>query len=61
MRRYTADPLQPSSYALGRAALLELRERAKRGGWGMRQFHDAMLDAGSLPPKLLAGEVGLTA
>ena len=44
---------------LGRAALLALREKAKRKGWGMRQFHDALLGAGSLPPKLLEYEVGL--
>jgi uncharacterized protein (DUF885 family) len=59
VRRYTQDPLQPSSYALGRAALLGLREKAKRRGWGMRQFHDALLGAGSLPPKLLEYEIGL--
>lgn len=59
VRRYTYDPLQPSSYALGRAAILELRDRAKRRGFGMRQFHDTLLAAGSLPPKLLAVEVGL--
>jgi uncharacterized protein (DUF885 family) len=59
VRRYTQDPLQPSSYALGRAAILRLREQAKRQGWGMRMFHDTLLSAGSLPPRLLAREVGL--
>jgi uncharacterized protein (DUF885 family) len=59
VRRYTYDPLQPSSYALGRAAILELRGRAKRRGFGMKQFHDTLLAAGSLPPTLLATEVGL--
>ena len=59
VRRYTYDPLQPSSYALGRAAILELRQRARRRGFGMRQFHDTLLSAGSLPPALLAIEVGL--
>jgi len=59
VRRYTYDPLQPSSYALGRAAILELRARAKRRGFGMKQLHDTLLAAGSLPPKLLAIEVGL--
>jgi uncharacterized protein (DUF885 family) len=59
VRRYTYDPLQPSSYALGRAAILVLRDRAKRRGFGMKQFHDTLLAAGSLPPKLLAAEVGL--
>jgi uncharacterized protein (DUF885 family) len=59
VRRYTFDPLQPSSYSLGRAALLELRDRARRRGFGMRHFHDTLLDSGSLPPPLLAEEVGL--
>lgn len=59
VRRYTLDPLQPSSYALGRAALLDLRERAKRAGWTMRQFHDRLLAGGSLPPALAEREAGL--
>ncbi len=57
VRRYTYDPLQPSSYALGRDAILRMRERAKREGYGMRRFHDALLSAGSLPPKLMETEV----
>ncbi len=59
VRRYTYDPLQPSSYALGREAILRLRDRAKREGFGMRRFHDAILSAGSLPPRLLEAEVFL--
>ena len=59
VRRYTLAPLQPSSYALGRQAILDLRARAKVKGWGMRAFHDRLLAAGSLPPALLAAEVGL--
>ncbi|MDE3102180.1 MAG: DUF885 domain-containing protein [Chloroflexota bacterium] len=57
VRRYTYDPLQPSSYVLGREAILRLRDRAKREGFGMRRFHDAILAAGSLPPRLLEAEV----
>jgi len=59
VRRYTLNPLQPSSYALGRQSILELRERAKRLGWGMREFHDRLLAGGSLPPALAAREAGL--
>lgn len=59
VRRYTLTPTQPSSYALGRQSLLDLRERAKRKGWGMRLFHDRLLAAGSLPPRLLARDTGL--
>jgi uncharacterized protein (DUF885 family) len=59
VRRYTLTPLQPSSYALGRAAILALRAKARAAGWGMRVFHDRLLGAGSLPPRLLAMDLGL--
>jgi uncharacterized protein (DUF885 family) len=59
VRRYTLTPTQPSSYALGRQAILGLREKARSKGWGMRFFHDKLLGAGSLPPKLLARDVDL--
>ena len=58
-RRYTLNPLQPSSYALGRAAILDLRSKAKRKGQGMRHFHDSLLGCGSIPPPLAAAELGL--
>jgi uncharacterized protein (DUF885 family) len=61
VRRYTLTPTQPSSYALGRQAILDLRDRARGKGWGMRLFHDKVLGAGSLPPRLLARDVGLDA
>jgi uncharacterized protein (DUF885 family) len=59
VRRYTLTPTQPSSYALGRQAILDLRDRARGKGWGMRLFHDKLLGAGSLPPRLLSRDVGL--
>lgn len=58
-RRYTLNPLQPSSYAVGRAAILDLRAQAKRNGLGMRSFHDALLGCASIPPSLAAAELGL--
>jgi len=58
-RRYTLNPLQPSSYALGRAAILDLRQRAQHKGYGMRQFHDALLGCASIPPALAGAELGL--
>ncbi|HET6584732.1 MAG TPA: DUF885 family protein, partial [Nannocystaceae bacterium] len=60
VRRYTLNPTQPSSYALGRRAILELRDRARAKGWGMRLFHDRLLQSGSLPPALAARDMGLT-
>ena len=59
VRRYTLNPTQPSSYALGRQSILDLRARARAKGWGMRLFHDRILGAGSLPPALLARDTGL--
>ncbi len=59
VRRYTQNPTQPSSYALGRHAILELRDRARAKGWGMRLFHDRLLQSGSLPPALLARDMVL--
>ena len=58
-RRYTLQPVQPSSYALGRAAILDLRVRARGAGLGMRAFHDRLLACGSIPPALVAAELGL--
>ena len=58
-RRYTLNPLQPSSYALGRAEILKLRQRAQRKGLGMRQFHDALLGCASIPPALAEAELDL--
>jgi uncharacterized protein (DUF885 family) len=58
-RRYTLNPLQPSSYALGRAAILRLRAKARTKGLGMRQFHDALLGCASIPPALAAAELDL--
>ena len=58
-RRYTLNPLQPSSYALGRAAILELRRKAQAKGQGMRTFHDALLGCASIPPALATAELGL--
>ena len=55
--RYTRLPEGLS--ALGRAAILQLRERARRTGYGMRTFHDALLGCGSIPPPLAAAELGL--
>ena len=59
VRRYTLTPLQPSSYALGRAAILDLRARAQGAGWGLRPFHDRLLACGSIPPRQAARELGL--
>ncbi|MBM4421333.1 MAG: DUF885 domain-containing protein, partial [Chloroflexi bacterium] len=55
--RYTLEPVQASTYAIGRKAILDMRVRARERGWGMKDFHDRLLGAGALPPKLLEDEL----
>jgi len=50
--RYTRMPTQPMSYAVGRQALLDLREtvRQRRGAaFDLKRFHDELLSYGSIP------------
>ena len=52
VHRYTYTPTYPLSYLLGKVLLLQLRdeERRRRGdGFSLKAFHDALLQAGSLP------------
>lgn len=61
--RYTYTPTYQLSYLLGKVMLLKLREDERRRlgpAFRIREFHDAMLRAGSLPiafqRRVLAGE-----
>ena len=50
--RYTRTPTQPMSYAVGKQAILDLREdiRRRRGaGFDLKLFHDGLLSYGSIP------------
>jgi len=50
--RYTRTPTQPMSYAVGKQAILDLREdiRRRRGaGFDLKLFHDGLLSHGSIP------------
>ena len=52
VRRYTFTPTYQLSYLLGRQLILELRadERRRLGAdFDLRRFHDALLEAGSIP------------
>ena len=54
--RYIAWPAQALSYKLGQLKIRELRERAKKElgpKFDIREFHDEMLDGGTLPLDLL--------
>lgn len=62
VKRYTQEPTQPSAYILGRQAILELRDRARtRNGakFSLKTFHTDLLTRGTVPPALLAKELGL--
>jgi len=59
-RYYTTRPTYPSSYQVGFARLLELRERykAKKGSdYRLKSFHDELMSYSSLPLKLVEGEM----
>jgi uncharacterized protein (DUF885 family) len=61
VRRYTRhdNPTYPSSYLLGRLAIHDLRTRyqASKPGVTLLDFHDTLLGYGSLPLKLVAGQM----
>jgi uncharacterized protein (DUF885 family) len=51
-RRYSYTPTYNLSYLLGKVLLLELREEERRrlgAAFSLRDFHDALLQGGSLP------------
>jgi uncharacterized protein (DUF885 family) len=56
IERYMANPGQALSYKMGQLKILELRAKAEKelaDKFDVRQFHNQMLDAGSLPLDLL--------
>lgn len=56
IKRYINNPIQPSSYLLGKIQLLELKEvyrRLKGDGFNLKEFHDELLSHGSIPIKLI--------
>ena len=62
VKRYTANPTQPSSYLIGKLAIVSIRERFERaqgGAFSLREFYDRLLDVGSIPPRLAEAALGL--
>ena len=59
VRRYTNSPTQPSSYAIGKAEILNLR-RAEEERMGPRfnlaKFHEKLLSSGTIPFELMKKE-----
>ena len=62
VRRYTQTPTQPQSYLMGKLAILELVADYRRAHAeaSLRQVHDAILGCGSLPPRLMRRQLGLS-
>jgi uncharacterized protein (DUF885 family) len=59
VQRYSQSPTQPMSYLMGKREIMRLaadwraRETAAGRPFALKPFHDALLDCGSLPPRLL--------
>ncbi len=63
VKRYAGNPTQPSSYLLGKRAILAIRERYERmkgETFDLLEFHDRLLDLGSIPPALAERALGLS-
>lgn len=56
-RRYVAEPGQPMSYLLGELEVLRLRDKFMQ--LTRRQFHDLLLDSGTIPFALVEKEMEL--
>jgi uncharacterized protein (DUF885 family) len=60
VERFFVNPGQALGYKMGMIKILELRERAKSelgSAYDIREFHDAVIGAGSLPLQLLERQV----
>src|SRR5689334_4726082 len=60
VERYVVNPGQACSYMVGELKLLELRDKAKKTlgtRFNIRDFHTAVLNAGTLPLEILEREV----
>ena len=60
IERYSVNPGQACSYMVGKITILRLREKARAAlgpRFDIRQFHDAVLLAGSMPLTVLEGAV----
>jgi hypothetical protein len=56
VKRYMSNPIQPSSYLIGKIQLLELQEdykHLKGNDFNLKDFHDNLLSHGSIPIELV--------
>ncbi|MFP4498873.1 MAG: DUF885 domain-containing protein [Vulcanimicrobiota bacterium] len=62
LKRYTRTPTQALSYYTGKLELFNIKrgyEKQKKDSFSLRQFHEDLLNCGSLPPKLIEWKLGL--
>jgi uncharacterized protein (DUF885 family) len=60
VERYAAMPGQACSYMIGELKIIELREKARQAlgdRFSIREYHDVVLDTGSVPLELLERQV----
>lgn len=60
IERYMANPGQALSYKIGQLKIIELRERAKKelgDKFDIRQYHNQVLETGSVPLELLENKI----
>lgn len=62
VRRYTQTPTQPQSYLMGKLAILDLIADYRRAHPqdSLHKVHDAILGCGSLMPRLMRQQLGLS-
>jgi len=54
VRRYCSSPTQPMSYLIGKDEILGIaRDYERNGQFRLKEFHDAFLAQGSVPPALI--------
>jgi uncharacterized protein (DUF885 family) len=56
VRRYTQSPTQPLSYLMGMLMIRDLRDqyhRAQGSHYSLQEFHDRLMDYGSIPPSMI--------
>ena len=56
VKRYISNPIQPSSYLIGKLQIQDLLTEyiQRRGGdFDLKEFHDELLSHGSIPIKLI--------
>ena len=60
VERYMANPAQATSYKIGQLKILELRAKAEKelgDKFDIKEFHNQILDSGSLPLTLLEAKI----